>query len=117
MSKDIKLIPGRNHIHKRITGQSDVELQKRSVTADNIMADALQILQTQIEALRIKSAQGKFSMEEGDMLCTYIKSLSSLQKEQREADKASGWNKELDNMSDEDLLALFQSMLDKRGIK
>lgn len=107
MSKDIRLIPGKNHIHKRVTGQSDVEVSRRIVTADNIMSDALQILQTQIESIRIKSAKGSLSMDEGDMLCTYIKSLSSLQKEQRESDKASGWGKELDNMGDEELFKVF----------
>ena len=82
-------------------------------SVENLIADALSVIEVEIVRFRAKSKQGRaLELKEARVLQGYIKSLVELSKEARERAKGE----DLSNLSDEELVNLVQAIIDKKKV-
>lgn len=84
-----------------------------SQSPSKMLDEALIIINEQLERFRLKSAYHQLDEKETRMLLGYVKGLVDISKEERERDKADPDNKELQNLSTEELVARAQAQLNK----
>lgn len=80
---------------------------------DNLIADALQIIELELVKFKTKVKQGRsLDLKEGRLLNGYIKSMVELSKEDRERGKDA----DLSKLTTEEMIQLLQASLQKEAL-
>lgn len=81
----------------------------RETNTDSVLSDALSIINSQVQIMRVKSSQG-FSLEAEEIktLRTLVQSICDISREEREQSKHDGLDDAFKNMSEAELLQLYQ---------
>lgn len=80
----------------------------RETSTDAILSDALSIINSQVQLMRVKSSAGYgLEAEEIKQLRTLVQSLCDISREEREQSKHDGMDEALKNMSEAEILQLY----------
>lgn len=86
----------------------------RETSTDSVLSDALSIINSQVQILRVKTSQG-FGLESDEIknLRTLVQSICDISREEREQSKHDGLDDAMKNMSEAELLQLYHEKSQK----
>lgn len=86
----------------------------RETNTDSVLSDALSIINSQVQIMRVKTSQG-FGLESDEIknLRTLVQSICDISREEREQSKHDGLDEAMKNMSEAELLQLYHEKSQK----